>query len=262
MTPIIDTHSHLFLEEFDDDRGEVLERCREVGVGRILLPNLNVASLKRVNTLVDEVPDLCAPMIGLHPTEFGDDYDAELDQLEEELGTNTSRYVAIGEIGLDYYWSTDQKEEMNLTLRRQLEWAAYYDLPVSLHARSATMDVIAAIRDVGANRLKGVFHSFTDSVEDLKAILELESFMVGINGVVTFKKCELSPTVKNHLPVERLVVETDSPYLAPVPKRGKRNDPSYLPYIVSYLAALYGMEEEDLRSDLYRNSVRIFGKMD
>lgn len=258
MTPLIDTHAHLFVEEFDEDRVQVLRQCREEGVGCILLPNLNGASLDRMNALAAQSPDLCKAMIGLHPTEFGEDYEAELHRLEHELRSNPERYVAIGEIGLDYYWSTDRKAEMNHVLRRQLEWAAEMGLPVSLHARSATLDVVEAIREVGADRLRGVFHSFTDSAEDLAAILELDNFMVGINGVVTFRKSGLGEIIRERLPLERMVVETDSPYLAPVPKRGRRNDPSHLRYIVAHIAGLYGVEEERLREILYRNSVEMF----
>lgn len=260
MIPLIDTHSHLFSEEFDDDRAEVLSRCREAGVQRVLLPNLNSASLDRMNRMADESDGLCLPMIGLHPTEFGDDYEDELKYLEQELRAHPERYIGIGEIGLDYYWGTERKEQMKDVLRRQLEWAAEYNLPVSLHARSATMDVVKVICDMGSDKLRGVFHSFTDSVDELKAILELNNFMVGINGVVTFNKSQLGTIIRDNLPPDRMVVETDSPYLAPVPKRGRRNDSSHLRYVVSHLAQIYEVQEEELRHILYLNSTKIFGE--
>lgn len=261
MIPLVDTHAHLYSEEFEGESAEVLMQCRQAGVGRILLPNLNTASLEPMNHLVEASDGLCLPMIGLHPTEFGDDYERELEMLEYELRRRPSHYIAIGEIGLDYYWSTERKPQMHEALRRQLKWAAEFDLPVSLHARSATMDVVKLIREVGAEHLRGVFHSFTDTADELRAILELPHFMVGINGVVTFKNSGLGAVIRGLLPIERLVVETDSPYLSPVPKRGRRNDSSHLPYIVSHLATLYDVPEEQLRVQLLANSKAMFGDM-
>ncbi|MDO4695474.1 TatD family hydrolase [Porphyromonas sp.] len=255
---LVDTHSHVFVEEFDDDRDTVIARSVEAGVGKILLPNLDDRSIDAVLSLADAYPDACFPMLGMHPSYIKADYKERLSEVKAALDIHHGRCVGIGEIGLDYYWSLEYKEEMNDALRTQLEWALEYDLPVSLHARDAIPDTVKAIRDVGADRLRGVFHSFTGNIEELEAVLELPHFYVGINGVVTFKNNDLKTFIPDRLPLDRLIIETDAPYLAPMPKRGKRNEPAYLVYIYEYLTALYGVSPTTMREKLFANSCNLY----
>ncbi len=255
---LIDTHAHIFTEDFDEDRDEMIERCRVAGVGRILLPNLDDNSISTVIETADRYPDLCLPMLGLHPSYVDGDYVTKLSVIRAALEVYHDRCVGIGEIGLDYYWSLEYKAEMNSALRTQLEWAVEYNLPVSLHARDATLDTVRAVEDVDPQRLKGVFHSFTGNLQELEAILRLQGFYVGINGVITFKNNALKSFIAEHLPLDRILIETDAPYLAPVPYRGKRNEPAHLTYIQDCLCNIYGVTEEYLRERLFANSVKLF----
>lgn len=255
---LVDTHSHVFTEEFDEDRDEVISRSLDAGVKAILLPNLDDTSIDAVMGLVDRHTGVCFPMLGLHPSYVEADYKEKLAKIRKALEQHHEQCVGIGEIGLDYYWTVDYKTEMNDALRTQLLWAVEYDLPVSLHARDAIMDTIQAIKDVGADRLKGVFHSFTGTKDELMAILELPHFYVGINGVVTFKNNHLKTFLVDHLPPERLIIETDAPYLAPMPKRGRRNEPAHLVYIFEYLTTLYNMSASTMRNKLFANSCNLY----
>lgn len=258
QTILVDTHSHVFTEEFDEDRDAVIARSVEAGVGAILLPNLDDTSIEAVMGLADRYPDVCFPMLGLHPSYVEADYKERLAKIRVALEQCHGRCVGIGEIGLDYYWSLEYKAEMNDALRTQLSWALEYDLPVSLHARDAIMDTIQAIKDVGADRLRGVFHSFTGTVDELRAVLELPHFYVGINGVVTFKNNDLKTFLVDNLPPERLIIETDAPYLSPMPKRGKRNEPAHLVHIFEYLTTLYGISASTMRDKLFASSCNLY----
>lgn len=259
MPPLIDTHAHLYSEEFDPDREAVIAACREAGVARVMLPLTSAAELERLHLTVSLAPDLFVPMIGLEPTDVGDDWEEQLETLEAELRAHPGYYKGIGEIGLDNYWPTDRREEMREAFRRQIGWAAEMQLPMSIHSRSAVKEAVEMIRAAGTERLSGVFHSFSESEEELEAILSLgEHFMVGINGIVTFKNSRLGEVIRDRLPLSRLVVETDSPYLSPVPLRGRRNDPSHMVHTVRYLSALYGCPEDELREVLLANSTEMF----
>lgn len=257
-TILVDTHAHVFGEEFAEDRSEVIARCLEAGVGAVMLPNLDDKSIEATMSTARDYPKVCFPMLGLHPTYVGADYKEVLARIKAALDLYRHECVGVGEIGLDYYWSLEYKAEMNDALRTQLQWALEYSLPVSLHARDAIGDTIQAIKDVGADALRGVFHSFTGTASELQDILSLPHFYVGINGVVTFKNNELKTFLPDLLPLDRLVIETDAPYLSPVPKRGKRNEPSYLTYILEFLSALYGVSEATLRDKLFANSCNLY----
>ena len=256
---IIDTHTHLYGADFEADLLQVVDRARKAGVAAALLPNLNLASLPDLEHACSLAPDFFRPMIGLHPTEMGSDWRQELRLLHDKLTECPSRYVAIGEIGLDYYWSVDEKEAMNTAFCTQLTWARDYRLPVSVHSRSATMDAVAAIERIGADDIRGVFHSFTDSPDELCSILALPHFMVGVNGVLTFKNSTLRDFLPDLLPLERIVVETDAPYLSPVPHRGKRNEPANLPLVIDELAKVYRISKEKVARQIFANSLEMFG---
>lgn len=259
MYPLIDTHAHLYSEEFDEDRPEVIRRCREAGLTAVLLPNTSCEYIARLREMVTMAPDLFVPMIGLEPTDVGEDWEEQLDALERELRTSRGYYRGIGEIGLDYYWSVEWREQMIEAFRRQVEWARELDLPMSMHTRAAVPEAVELLREWGLDGLRGVFHSFSESEDDLEAILSLgERFMVGINGIVTFRNSRLREVIKDRLPLARLVVETDSPYLSPEPKRGRRNESSHIIHIVRCLADIYEVSEEEMRHQLFVNSRKMF----
>lgn len=259
MYPLVDTHAHLYSEEFDEDRPEVIRRCREAGLTAVLLPNTSCEYIARLREMVSMAPDLFVPMIGLEPTDVGEDWEGQLDALERELRTIPGYYRGIGEIGLDYYWSVEWREQMIEAFRRQVEWARELDLPMSMHTRAAVPEAVELLREWGLDGLRGVFHSFSESEEDLEAILSLgERFMVGINGIVTFRNSRLREVIKDRLPLARLVVETDSPYLSPEPKRGRRNESSHIIHIVRCLADIYEVSEEEMRHQLFVNSRKMF----
>lgn len=251
----IDTHSHLFAEEFEDDLHEVVARDKEAGVEKVLLPNIDENSVSRLKQCVSDYPGFFYPMMGLHPTSISVDWEKQLEIICREL--EAGGYIAVGEIGIDLYWDTSWKEAQIHAFEAQLKWSIEKDLPVSIHFRNATEEVIQSIRRVGAPLLRGVFHSFGGTKAELEAILDLDNFLIGINGVATFKNSGLTETLK-YCPVNRLVLETDSPYLAPVPYRGKRNESSYLVYVVAKLAEIWNESPESVSLITNRNAEALF----
>ncbi|MEA4917740.1 TatD family hydrolase [Proteiniphilum sp.] len=251
----IDTHSHLFAEEFEDDLHEVVARAKEAGVEKVLLPNIDENSVSRLKQCVSDYPGFFYPMMGLHPTSISIDWEKQLEIICREL--EAGGYIAVGEIGIDLYWDTSWKEVQIHAFEAQLKWSIEKDLPVSIHFRNATEEVIQSIRRVGAPLLRGVFHSFGGTKAELEAILDLDNFLIGINGVATFKNSGLTETLK-YCPVNRLVLETDSPYLAPVPYRGKRNESSYLVYVVAKLAEIWNESPESVSLITNRNAEALF----
>lgn len=261
MYNIIDTHSHLFVEEFGEDRAEVMRRAREAGITHILMPNIDMASIKPMLQVCGEFPDLCYPMLGLHPTEVKGDYRQVLDEMKGLLcrhRTEKPSFIAIGEVGLDFYWDTTYKKEQLAALEEQIAWALEHDLPLVIHSREAFADLYALFSHYKGTALRGVFHSFTGTADEAHALLEFPGFMLGINGVVTFKKSTL-PEALHEVPLSRLVVETDSPYLAPVPYRGKRNESAYVVRVVEKLAEIFGVEPEVVAGETYTNALGVFG---
>lgn len=253
---IIDTHSHIYDESFDEDRELMLKRARLNGVSHILMPNINIDSLERIHRTVEEHKGYCLPMMGLHPTSVSNNWQNDLDTLRKLFETN--KYIAVGEIGIDLYWDKSYVTEQKDAFCEQLKWSIELDLPVSIHARQATDEVLTCIRKVGANKLRGVFHSFSGDADELRNILSLGDFLLGINGMVTFKNSSLSAILKE-TSLSHLVIETDAPYLSPVPFRGKRNEPSYTRYIVEKLAQLYNVTTETVSAVTTANAKRMFG---
>ena len=252
---IIDTHSHIYSEEFDDDIDEVIARARAAGVEKILLPNVDVSSLAQLHKTADRYKDYCIPMMGLHPTSVGENWQNELDIIKKQLELRP--YVAIGEIGIDLYWDKTFEQEQKYVFEEQLRWSIQYNLPVAIHSRDAIAECVGCVRNVGAEKLRGVFHSFGGSVEELESIVSLGNFLLGISGVVTFKNSTLS-TVLKQTDLSRIVVETDAPYLSPVPYRGRRNESSYTFYIVQKLADIYGITVEEVGEITTDNARRLF----
>ena len=268
MLRLIDTHSHIYEPEFDDDRNEVIERAIAAGVDRMLLPAIDTQSHSRMIELAKAHPANCFAMMGLHPTSVNENptWRDELAEVEEYLRQPPEgvRFYAVGEIGLDYYWSQEYIEDQREAFVRQLRLAAELDLPVAIHTRSAWEDMCeiiereaAAARERG-QRLYGVFHAFSEDAATYRRLKACGDFLFGIGGVVTFKKSALAETVREMAP-EDLLLETDCPYLTPVPHRGKRNESSYIPYICARVAELTNCSVEDLAAITTRNAERIFG---
>jgi TatD DNase family protein len=250
----IDTHTHLYLPEFDADRDEVVRRARDNGVTKMLLPNIDIPSVDQMLAVTRKFPDLCYPMIGLHPTSVNIDYKYQLDQMEDLFTRHN--FIAIGEIGIDLYWDKTFLEEQMISLRRQVEFAIVKNLPVVIHSREAFPQVFSVLDEFKGKGLKGVFHAFTGNIDDAMRALGM-GFKLGIGGIVTFKNSGLDKIVKETGP-ENIILETDSPYLAPVPFRGKRNESSYLRIINNKLAEIFGLSEEETASIAYSNSAVLF----
>lgn len=253
---IIDTHSHIFDETFSNDIDDVILRAKQAGVAAILLPNIDTESIKEVNSLAERHKGYCLPMMGLHPTSVTKDWKKDLNIIKEQFSRH--QYIAVGEIGIDLYWDTSLAEEQKSAFEEQLRWSIEYNLPVSIHCRNAVMESVECIKKVGADKLKGSFHSFGGNSEELQAVLDLKSFYIGINGTVTYKNSTL-PTVLQDADLSRIIVETDAPYLPPVPYRGKRNEPSYTSYIVDKLCDIYNTSKDDIESTTSNNAKKLFG---
>lgn len=231
----IDTHAHLYAREFDSDRDDVLKRAKENGIDQILLPNIDSSSIKPLKSLMVQYPNYCLGMMGLHPCSVKADYEEQLATIEEELRAGT--YIAVGEIGLDYHWDTTYKEEQKEAFRRQMEWAKELNKPIAIHTRSSFEDAITLVEQAQDGNLRGVFHCFGGTVEEGKRIMEA-GFYLGIGGVATFKKSSHAEVLPE-LGIERIILETDAPYLSPVPYRGKRNESAYVPLVAEKLATIY-----------------------
>ena len=263
MYNIIDTHSHLFVEEFGEDRGEVMRRAREAGVTHIVMPNIDASSVAPMLQVCAEYPSFCYPTLGLHPTEVKEDYRQVLDGMKLQLEASAcgevahSPFVAIGEVGLDFYWDTTYQQEQLAALDAQIGWALEYNLPLVIHSREAFSELYSLFLNYKDAPLRGVFHSFTGTADEAHALLEFSGFVLGVNGVVTFKKSTLPETLRE-VPLSRLVVETDSPYLAPVPYRGKRNESSYVARVIDKLAEVYQCPADRVAEQVYGTAYKLF----
>lgn len=256
---IVDTHSHLFTEEFADDLPEVMSRAREAGVGRIYMPNIDASTVDALLQVCRTYEDYCFPMLGLHPTSVGENYQAELDALKPMLDASDCPFVAIGEVGLDLYWDTTFRREQEEAFRRQIGWALEYDLPLVIHCREAFEELYTIMCDYRHTSIRGIFHSFTGTQEEARKLLSFEGFMLGINGVLTFKKSPL-PAVLTSVPLGRVVLETDSPYLSPVPHRGKRNESANIKFTLAHLASVYGRDADEVAQTTTENAKKVFEK--
>ena len=254
--PFIDTHAHVYDEQFKDDLPNVLERCQEAEVATVYMPNLDHTSVDAMLALEERYPDQCVAMMGLHPSSVKKDFERELYQVEEWLSKRS--FAAVGEIGLDYYWDTTFKEQQQEALRIQIELAKKHGRPIVLHTRDSTEDTLAIVEEY-ASDLTGVFHCFGGTVDEAKRITAL-GFYLGLGGVSTFKKAGMDQVIP-HLDRQYVVLETDSPYLAPVPHRGKRNEPSYIPLIAQRVADLWEVEIKEVEQQTTKNAQRLFGEI-
>lgn len=260
---LIDTHSHLYEAEFDDDREEALARAAAEGVGRLLLPAIDSESHERLFALCRNHPDRCTPMMGLHPTSVNDNphWREELALVEQYLQhppRGITAFCAVGEIGLDLYWSRDFREEQIEAFRCQIELALRYGLPIAVHTRDAWPETVELIRTFRGRGLRGVFHAFSDGIETYRELKQYGDFVFGIGGVVTYKKSRIADVVRE-MALGDLVLETDCPYLTPVPHRGERNESAYVRYVCAKVAELKGIDEEEVAAATTATAERIFG---
>ena len=254
---MIDTHSHIFSEEFKEDLSEVIARAKEIGVEKIFMPNIDDTSVEDMLNVCQAYPDYCFPMIGFHPTSVeGPDAIYKVREMKKHL-VEGHPYIAVGEVGLDLYWDKTWLKEQQLILDEQIQWALEWNLPLVIHCREAFPELFQVLEPYKHTGLTGVFHSFTGTVDEARELMDYSRFMIGINGVVTFKKSTL-PEVLQEVPLTKLVLETDSPYLAPVPFRGKRNETSYVKRVAVKLAELYEREIGEVERQTTENALKVF----
>ena len=251
---IIDTHNHIYLPDFDADRDEVVKRSLDAGVMKIMMPNIDSSSIVPMLTCEERFPGICLPMMALHPTSVKEDFRKELDEVEKALLVH--KYYGVGETGIDLYWDKTFIEEQVISFRRHLALAEEYVLPVVIHARESLDLIIDVIRDFGSGRISGVFHAFPGNAEDARIVTEM-GFMIGIGGVSTFKNGRQAEAAIA-AGVSNIVLETDAPYLAPVPHRGKRNEAAYLTYVIDRLSEVLAISPAEVAERTTGNARRLF----
>jgi len=255
---IVDTHTHLYSESFDEDRTAMIERAIEEGVQKMLLPNIDTDSIEPMYALCEQFPNNCYPMMGLHPGYIDEKWEENLAVVKQHLFGREN--IAVGEIGMDLYWDKTFKAEQAQAFRIQIEWAKELNLPIVIHARDAFDEIFEIVDELNDSTLSGVFHCFTGNLEQAKRIENYGGFKIGIGGVLTYKKSGLDDVVKD-IPMDLLVLETDSPYLPPTPFRGKRNESAYINYVAEKLAEIKGMSVEELAKITTQNAENLFKKI-
>ena len=261
---MIDTHAHLDGEEFRDDLPEVIQRAREAGVEKILVPAIDFASSQQILELCRQHPARLYPMVGLHPEEVRENWREELEKIRSLLipsSPNTHHptpITAIGEIGLDFYWTREFEQEQLAAFEEQVRWSVETRLPLMIHCRKAQNEMVKILRKYENDLPGGVFHCFTGNPIEARELLTFERFVLGIGGVLTFKKSHLPDDLPAAVPLDRIVFETDSPYMAPVPHRGKRNEPAFVAHVLHCLAEAYGVTPEDVERQTNDNVRRVF----
>jgi TatD DNase family protein len=251
---LIDSHSHIYAGEFETDLADVIRRAENEGVKRILMPAIDRSTNDQMLAVEASYPGLCLSMMGLHPCSVKENFEEELKNVQQYF--EERKFVAVGETGLDFYWDLTYIKQQEKAFQQQIEWALQYDIPVVIHSRNSIDKCIELISKNQNGKLKGVFHCFSGSIEQAREIIDL-NFYLGIGGVLTFKKSGLDSVLAN-LSLEKIILETDSPYLAPVPFRGKRNESSYLKYVVEKLAEVKNMRVEDVAETTTANAENIF----
>jgi TatD DNase family protein len=252
---MIDTHTHLYSGEFDDDRDAALKRAVDNGVSQLIVPSTDMSDFDAMIKLCNDYPGVCFPAVGLHPVSVKDDYENELAFLEKQLDSN--RFVAVGEIGIDCYWSVDYIVQQRDAFERQIKFAEQRNLPVIIHARDSFAEIFSILDRVHNSNIKGVFHGFSGLRDDYLKIKEYGTFKIGVGGVITFKNSKL-PQVLDIIPMTDILLETDSPYLTPHPYRGKRNESSYIPLIAQKIAELKNITLEEVDRITSENARAMF----
>lgn len=254
MSFLTDTHAHLYSKQFDSDREAMVQRARDAGVGRILLPNIDKSSTDALWRTVEMDPELFRPMMGVHPCHVKEDFEQELAHVESEL--RTGRYIAVGEIGIDLYWEKDFIAQQVEAFEQQMRWAKELKLPIAIHCRDAFEEIFTSLEREQDGTLTGVLHCFTGNAAQAERCIALGMYL-GIGGVITYKNGGL-PEALAHIPLEHMVLETDAPYLAPVPHRGKRNETAYVRSVAEKLAEVKGVTVEELARITTHNTTRLF----
>jgi TatD DNase family protein len=254
---IIDSHTHIYLPEFAEDRKEMIQRALDAGVKKMYMPNIDSESIDLLTRLEEDYEGICLPMMGLHPCSVQENYKKELAIIEKRL--SQGNYFAVGEIGLDYYWDKTHIDSQKESFRLQIKWAKELNSPIVIHSRDSTQDCIELVKEAKDERLNGIFHCFGGSVEEANQIIEL-GFYLGIGGVLTYKKSGLDESLKE-IDLKHLVLETDAPYLTPVPFRGKRNEPAYLTYIVQRLSEIKEVSVDEVCRITTENAERVFNSV-
>ena len=252
---LIDTHSHIYSEDFNGDIDEILQNAYNNDVKKIVLPNIDSGTIKRLLDLSNSYPHICYPLMGLHPGSVSKDYKEELSAVEYWLDKH--KFYGIGEIGIDLYWDTTFLKEQQEAFRYQIKLAKSLQLPIVVHVRESFNEVYSIVKEEQEGNLKGIFHCFTGNVEEANKIID-QGFLLGIGGVVTFKNSNLNKTLQQ-VNVKHLVLETDAPYLSPEPKRGKRNEASNLVYVAKKLAEIYGMSFKEIADITTMNARSLYG---
>ena len=281
MFKVIDTHTHLDAEEFDEDRAEAFARAREAGVGKVFLPAIDVKTTHAVLALSREYPGYAYPMIGLHPEEVKADWKDQLAELRKILekhriignanpagdscnanpaddSPRISDFIAVGEVGLDYYWSREFEQEQLEAFEEQVKWSVETRLPLMIHCRKAQNEMVHLLRQYQKDLPGGVFHCFTGNQKEAEELLSFDNFVLGIGGVSTFKSSHLREDLPAAVPMNRIILETDSPYMAPVPYRGKRNESAFVIEVLKTLAKAYGVSEEEFAEQTNKNVESVF----
>ena len=254
----IDTHTHLDGEEFREDLPEVVKRAQEAGVSKVFVPAIDLPSVKTVMEVCCQYPGYAYPMIGLHPEEVKSDWQQVLSGMKPLLDSSDGEVIAIGEVGLDYYWSREFEQEQLAAFEEQVRWSVETRLPLMIHCRKAQNEMVTLLKRYKADLPGGVFHCFTGNAREAEELLQFDRFVLGIGGVLTFKKSHLPEVLPAVVPLDRIVLETDSPYMAPVPMRGKRNESAYVKYVLEKLAESYGVAPEVIAEATNANVERVF----
>ncbi len=270
----IDTHAHLDGPEYDADRDEMIARAKEAGVAKVFIPAIDLKSVDTVLATCARYKGYAYPMIGLHPEEVKANWQEVLQQMKQRLdnecaaaaqsngnGGGGNPFIAIGEIGLDYYWSREFEAEQRAAFEAQVQWAVEYGLPLMIHCRKGQQDMVKILRRYEEELVGGVFHCFTGNAQEATELLSFRRFVLGIGGVLTFKKSNLPDTLSTAVPLSRIVLETDSPYMAPVPLRGKRNESAYTLHVLERLAQCYGVSPAEVATATNDNVARVFGQL-
>ena len=252
----IDTHIHIDGEEFKDDLEEVVARAKKAGAIQLFVPGINYNSIASMKAVCERFPDFIRSMIGLHPEDVKKDYKEVLAKMHQELADDN--WIAIGEVGLDYYWSREFEKEQLDAFEQQVQWSVETQLPLMIHCRKAQNEMVKIIRRYEKELPGGVFHCFTGNQHEAEELLQFDKFVLGIGGVSTFKKSHLAEDLATVVPLDRIVLETDAPYMAPAPHRGERNESSFIPFIIEKLALTYGVSNEDLAAATTATAKKVF----
>ena len=253
----IDTHTHIDGTEFDADRAEVISRAKAAGVTKMFVPAIDLKSVDTVLRVCRDNSGFAYPMIGLHPEEVKEDWQEQLHAMRQML-QDSHPFIAIGEVGLDYYWSREYADEQLEAFEEQVKWSIETRLPLMIHCRKAQNEMVALLRKYKDQLPGGVFHCFTGNVHEAEELMTFPRFVLGIGGVSTFKSSHLREDLPAAVPLDRIVLETDSPYMAPVPLRGQRNESAFLPHVIKTLAASYGVSEDEVALTTTRTALAVF----